>query len=203
MWLFQFIRFIGWIPMRILYPTKIIGTAKLPKGKVILSINHQCTADILIVSTRTSRPLCFLARKEIFKKGFLNWFFTTMKVIRVERNGNDFVAMKKVIECLKDDYVVGLFPEGTRCKDEVFMKELKNGVGLFALKAEAPVIPMVFWRKPKLFRMNYLMIGEAMEFNEFYDKKVSTEVVNEVTSILQEKMFAMKAQLVAECGTKA
>ena len=202
MWLYHFGRFIAWIPMRILFPTKVIGTVKLPKGKVIVACNHQSFADAMVLATRTSRPVSFMAKAQLFKNWFTKWLFTTIHCIPVERNGNDFVAMKQVLKSLKEGNAFGLFPEGTRSLDERKMLNLKNGVCLFALKSQAPVIPMVFARKPKIFRMNYLMIGEPIEFSDTYSTRVSTEKVDEATLVLQEKMFAMKASLVDKLDMK-
>ena len=202
MWLYHFGRFVAWIPMRIFYPTKVIGTVKLPKGKVIVACNHQSYLDAMILATRTSRPVRFMAKSQLFKNWFTKWLFNTIECIPVDRKGNDFVAMRKVLKSLKDGNAFGLFPEGTRSLDERKMLDLKNGVCLFAIKSQAPVIPMVFAKKPKLFKMNYLMIGEAIDFSETYSPKVSTEKVNEATNVLQDKMFGMKASLVAKLDMK-
>ncbi len=196
MWLLHFARVVAWIPMRIAYPTKVIGTAKLPKGKVIIACNHTSLVDPLILTTRTSRPVCFMAKKEIFQNSFNRWLFKNLHCIPVERKGTDFAAMKSVLKALKEGYAFGLFPEGTRAIDDTKLLEIKNGVCLFALKSKASVIPMVFLRKPKLFRMNYLMIEKPIDFAEFQDQRFSSELVESATKVLEAKMISMKEELI-------
>lgn len=61
---------------------------------------------------------------------------------------------------------------------------IKEGVAMFALKSKAPVIPMVYLKKNKIFRRNTLVIGEPITFQEEYSKENMQIVIN----TLEEKM---------------
>ena len=46
----------------------------------------------------------------------------------------------------------------------------------------------------KVFKKNYLLIGKPFELTEFYDKKLSKEVLGEAGSILMNKLNLLKEE---------
>lgn len=75
-------------------------------------------------------------------------------------------SKEAAIEALKNDYVVALFPEGTRNKSGKGLKEFKYGAVSFAQKSGKPIIPMGITKRPKLFKRSLVKIGKP-----FYVKK--------------------------------
>ena len=65
----------------------------------------------------------YMAKKEHLD-GKFGWFFKTVGCIRVDREIHDETAKSEAINLLKNGYVVGLFPEGTR--NQIFGKEEIN-----------------------------------------------------------------------------
>ncbi len=68
-----------------------------------------------------------------------------------------------------------LFPEGTRNKSgskEMF--KFKDGAVVFALKTGSPIIPMVQYRPPKIFRRNYVLIGKPMYLEKYSGMRTSS-----------------------------
>jgi 1-acyl-sn-glycerol-3-phosphate acyltransferase len=63
-----------------------------------------------------------------------------VETIAVERDSGDVGAIKRVLQALKDDRAIVLFPEGTRSSDGKLQKP-KAGVGLMACKSGVPVVP--------------------------------------------------------------
>ncbi len=162
-----------WLPIRILFPTKVIGKKNLPKKQgYVLTCNHYSNLDPVLIDIYLNKKIRFLAKKELFKNKFGGYFLKRFGAYPVNRERPEVSAVKFSINTLKSDKVLGVFPEGTRNKDEknTQLLELKNGAIVFASKAETVIVPMVLYKKARVFRKNYLIIGEPIEI-EGEDKK--------------------------------
>ena len=79
------------------------------------------------------------------------------------------------------------------------MTDAKNGVALFALKTKSPIVPSCFMKKPGIFRINKLVIGEPFnlsEMEEFKDKPANKELLNRATEVITEKMRELRNRYV-------
>lgn len=181
----------------ILYPLKVVGKKfikRLKKQPALYSCNHQSNADPVILKTRVNWGAKLMAKDSLFNKGVKKWFFTTLGAYPINRGGNDIESVKNTLKLLKNNKNIVVFPEGTRVKsgDSV---EFKNGFVFFALKSDCMVVPMVFRKKPKLFAINKLVVGEPFRFSdipEFNGVKPTKEVLNRASEVLTEKMKYLK-----------
>ncbi len=192
--LFYILFWIAFIPISILFPSRMYGKKNLVKGKSILVCNHTSNADVLVLYSKIKKKIRFLGKKELASNKFKRWFFCrTVGMIPIDRSGTDVGAIKKVIGALKDEKYVGIFPQGTRSEEDADI-EAKQGTCLMAIKGRAPIVPMYIVKKPRVFRRNKLIIGKAFELSEFYDKKLTKEVLSEATQILVSKMNEVKSE---------
>ena len=195
--LFYILRVICYLPLKILFPTRVIGKKnKIKKGSVILCCNHQSNNDAPLIAITYHRKFNYMAKKSLFKIKFFGWLIKKFGAYPVDREKTDITAMKKTIELLKVGKGVCLFPQGTRIS-EIDGAQLKNGAIIFSLKTKSPILPSVFIRKPSVFRRNRYVIGEPLklyEMDEFKDKKVDEELVDLGKKILFEKMQDLKVK---------
>ena len=90
-----------------------------------------------------------------------------------------------------------IFPEGTRNKTGTNeLQEIKNGAELFAVKTKSPIVPTMIYKKSKIFRKTYLMIGKPFELQEFYDKRLTDEDYKEMNRIIVEKLKEVQKELI-------
>ena len=181
-----------YLPLIILFPTKVIGIKNIPKkGKFIFCCNHQSNNDIFVLGTRIlRRRFKYIAKEELFKNRLVGGFLKTLGAYPVKRGEADIKAIKQTLGYLKDEKAVCIFPEGTRM-ETTENNDIKDGAIVFALRSKAPIIPACIARCPKIFRRNKLVIGEPFnlsEMEEFKDKKMSPELIEMGRKILQEKM---------------
>jgi 1-acyl-sn-glycerol-3-phosphate acyltransferase len=81
------------------------------------------------------------ARKTLWKKGLASWWLDAVGVIPVDRDGgSDVGAIRRVLNVLKQEKGIILFPEGTRTPTGNLQKA-KAGVGLMACRTGVPVVP--------------------------------------------------------------
>jgi len=183
---------IVYLPLIILFPTKVIGIKNIPKkGKFIFCCNHQSNNDIFVLGTRIlRRRFKYIAKEELFKNKFIGGFLKTLGAYPVKRGETDIKAIKQTLGYLKDEKAVCIFPEGTRM-ETTENNDIKDGAIVFALRSKAPIIPACIVRCPKVFRRNKLVVGEPFnlsEMEEFKDKKMNPELIELGKNILQEKM---------------
>jgi 1-acyl-sn-glycerol-3-phosphate acyltransferase len=110
-------------------------------GGYIVAANHASHLDPPVVGLHLPRQVCFFARKTLWKPGFASWWLDAVGCIPVDRDGGtDVTAIKRVLQALKDEKVIILFPEGTRSQDGE-LQVPKSGIGLLACRAQVPVVP--------------------------------------------------------------
>ncbi len=189
--LFWFLKIITYIPIRILYPTIIKGKKNLIKGKCIIVGNHQSNADPILIFTFFWRKMNYLAKKELMNNKLTNWFFKKMGCIAVNRQNVDLSTIKESLKTLKKNKTLVVFPEGGR-KEQSFSEDIKNGASMFAIKTNAPVVPMIFVKKPRLFCFNKLIIGEPIYIDSSYNGNTSKENLEELSRIIEDKLIGIK-----------
>lgn len=178
------------IPICILYPTKVVGKRNIPKkGGVILCGNHQSNVDVLLFATRF-RTQKFLAKKELAKNFFLKILLKAMRCIFVDRKKPGVEAYKKVCAHLNKGGAMTIFPEGTRKITTEESLAMKNGVAMFALKTSSPIVPIAIIKKPRLFRRNVIIVGKPFYFEKV--DKITKEVLNENSKILSDKILELR-----------
>jgi len=120
---------------------EVVGTENFPRtGPFLIASNHASHLDPPLVGSQIAKQMRFFARKSLWHSRFLGWWLNQVETIAVERDTGDIGAIKKVLQALKDDRAVVLFPEGTRSPDGLLHKP-KAGVGLMACKTGVPVVP--------------------------------------------------------------
>lgn len=180
------------IPVWILYPIQVLGKKRKPKGKLILVSNHLATADPILLGAHHNRQVYFLGKSEFTKNSkFVRTIFKWLGVISIDRGKPDLMAIKQVLKRLNQGKTVGIYPEGTRNYKNEDIQPLKSGSVMFALKSDAPVVPMILWRRPKMFKKNIYITGDPVDLNEFKDQKLTSEVLEQADNVLYDYMLKL------------
>ena len=130
-WIFYFCFF-----NRVYHPDRIPQ-----KGPLILAANHASFMDPPLIGCSINREIHFLARDSLFRFPIFGQLLSYINVIPVDRGGRSPKGLKTIIHKLQQGHPVVLFPEGTRCMDGG-MQPAKSGVGLLAIKSDAPIVPV-------------------------------------------------------------
>lgn len=195
---------VAYLPLRILYPLRLVGRKNLPKKqKAILACNHISNLDAPLINSHLHRRPLTLAKHTLFENKFIGWFIRCFGGIPVNRDAVGISTIKTVLNVLKEDKWLTVFPEGTRGHtNEEEQMALKNGVALFALKSGAPIVPMWYIKKPKLFRFNKLLIGEPFTLSQFEGQKPTKEVLEQASEYISSKMKELRDNYFAEKEAK-
>ncbi len=166
-----------YLPLIILYPTKVIYKEKMPKeGKMIVTSNHYSNLDPLIYDAKFVTKFRYMAKIELFRTKFKAFVMRGIGGYPVDRENVSPSVFKTTLELLSKNKKVFIFPEGTRNKDGTEkMADAKAGAILFASKSGADIIPMLMYRPPKIFRKNYIIVGNPFKVEGADPKKLTKE----------------------------
>ena len=178
------------IPCLILFPIKKIGKKNLKqlKGKnFIISCNHTSNLDPVMIDITFNKKHRILAKKELFKNKFISACLKSLGAVPVDRSQADPRAVKEIFSLLKKNKPILIFPQGTRAKTiNIEEGSAKEGVALFSLRTNTPVVPMMFTRKIKMFRRTKLIIGEPIYPD--ISRKKDKEYLDEYANLIISKM---------------
>ena len=163
----------------------IQGEENIPaEGGVVLCCNHMSNLDPTTMAGFVRRPVRYIAKKELFEKRWSAKLLSALGAFPVDRQTTDMKA-------LKNGEALGIFAEGTRVK-EGEAKAAKAGVALFALKGEAPIVPICISSKYKFRSVVHIRYGKPIYLDEYKGQKVTTEMMEEITEKVMEKVRLMK-----------
>jgi 1-acyl-sn-glycerol-3-phosphate acyltransferase len=124
------------------YDVRVLHPERFPaRGPVIVAANHIGVIDGPLMAIFAPRPVHAWTKIEMFQ-GPLGRFLRTVGQIPLDRFRTDTGAVKVALRVLRDDKVVGVFPEGTRGNGE--LDRFQRGAAYLALVTGAPVAPMTF-----------------------------------------------------------
>lgn len=187
-----------------IYPYKLHGNLKkYNEGGLIIVGNHYSYLDVLFPCLVTDRPIHFVAKQELWDNGgFMHKFVKACGCIPVKRDGSDVQAVKDCIRILRSGGVINIFPEGTRNKSYKSLLPFHSGAATLSIKTQTPIIPIVKITRLKPFKKTHVVIGDPIEFRQYYGKKVTKEQLEECDEILRQAMENMRLALIEKYKIK-
>lgn len=140
------LRFLSWILAHVMYRVRTVGAEHLPvEGPAVLVCNHVSFVDWLIIFGECKIPVRFVMDHRIFQTPLVGWLFRHGKVIPIAPAKEDAQTMEaafaKVSAELRDEEVVGIFPEGALTRDGQ-MASFRPGIERIVQQDAVPVVPM-------------------------------------------------------------
>lgn len=177
---------------QILFPFKLVRKEKVKDGACVLVGNHYRIWDIVHMACTTREKVHFITKKELYKNKFLAHLCDIVEAIPVSRDGQDAKAVMTALRYLKNGDKISMFPEGTRNRTDEDLLPLKGGAAMFAIKAKAPVYPVMCPHKTRLFRRTKILVGDPIDLSAFYDRRLTAEDYEAAEEIIREKMLETK-----------
>ena len=158
------------VPVKLFFNPVINGLDNIPEKPYILAGNHKSLWDIPLLITSVPDEIHFMAKKELFDIFILRWMCDMMGAIPVDRSKVDLKAIKGALHILKNEEVLGIFPEGTRNKTSKVLLPFKSGVTSIANKTNSLVVPFGIVGEYKKNKIK-LNIGEPINIKEISQKE--------------------------------
>ena len=179
---------------RILYRIEVIGKENvISQGRMICCSNHTNNLDPIILAMTLPREINYMAKKEIFKNKLLAKLLYKLGTFPVDRQASDITAIKTALKILKDENVLGIFPEGTRVK-ELNLNNVKPGIALLSIKSQAPILPIYIEGNYKLFSKIKVIFGQPFDFSDSYGKKLNTEDYKILSQDILKSIYSLKSK---------
>lgn len=120
---------------------QIEHTDRLPKGNYIIVAPHRTWMDpVFLAMAVYPKKFTFMAKEELFKGKFANWFLRKLGAFPVNRKNPGPSAIKTPVKMLKNsDRSTIIFPTGSR-----YSSEIKGGALIIAKLANVPLVPAVY-----------------------------------------------------------
>lgn len=103
------------IRLKLVYRIEVHGLENIPKdNKYIICPNHLSTLDPPIICAIMPRNVAFMAKKELFDIPFLRWWIDWLGAFAVNRESLGPSTIKTAQNIKDSNWVLGMFPQGTR-----------------------------------------------------------------------------------------
>ena len=191
-----FVKFILSPIIKILWIKKVEGIHHIPKhGPVIIASNHESYFDFICFYAVSPRKIQYLAAEKFYSSKFWKPLMVATGQIKVERvKGDKKSVHEKVHYVLKNEGMLGIFPEGTRSRSGEMGKAF-TGVTKFALETKVPIIPVGIdgtynilppHKKFPNFKKCKIIISEPIYHHEHFDKEHTEELLRKLTDDLMK-----------------
>ncbi len=199
--------FIAWVlvylPVRLLYPTTVINKKVFEyKNRAVMVCNHMSNVDVVVIKSHEHTYRYVLSKHNLFENKFVGGVLRGLGGIPVNREEVSVSTIRSVLDLLKKDNQILIFPEGTRKTSIDDANALKNGMAMFALKSGSPIIPMTLLYKPKMLRFNKLIVGEPIDLSQYQDTKASREVYTEIADMVLDAMKNLRKDYIESLSPK-
>ncbi|HOK62554.1 MAG TPA: lysophospholipid acyltransferase family protein [Soehngenia sp.] len=188
---YNFAKGIVFIFEKLFFRIEIYGKENIPmNGRLILCSNHHSNWDPVTLAVFFPRKVHWMAKKELFKNKLFAKLLLSLGAFPVDREGNDLAAIKKSLRILKEEKVLGIFPEGTRVK--YFNDDyIKSGLALIAVKSQSPVLPVYSEGSYKLFSKIKIIIGKPIYIELEDNVKLDNEKYTEISKNIMRKIYEL------------
>lgn len=164
-------------------------------GPVILTPNHTCGIDPFLINTGMNRLVRWVMTAP-YRFKFAEPMWKAIDPIVLEHDSQSTTQIRQMLNRLKDNEVVGIFPEGGLQRDVRELQPFKPGVGMLARKSQAAVVPVWISGTPTRKHMFWHFATPSrstVRFGKPYypDRSQSNE---EIVNDLRERMASLAAE---------
>lgn len=118
------------------------GVNKIPtSGGGLFVANHQSFLDPLLIGLPLKRPVSYLARDSLFRIPVIGWILRSTYVKPINRDNASTASIRQTVERMKQGFLCGIFPEGTRSRTGE-VGEFKPGFVALARRVDLPIFPV-------------------------------------------------------------
>ena len=130
------------IRFKLVYRMEVHGKENIPANSdYIVASNHLSTLDPVLVCSVMNRGVAYMAKKELFKNPFMQWWLDWLAAFSVDREKLEVSTIKTVMNIKKTDWVLGIFPQGTRQEPGV-ISDITKGFASLAKATKCNILPV-------------------------------------------------------------
>ena len=178
------------IRFKLVYRMEVHGKENIPKdNNFIIAANHLSTLDPPLVCAVMDRGVAYMAKIELFDNFFMRWWLNWLGAFAVDREKVSVSTMKTVKAIKKTNWVLGIFPQGTRQLDGE-IKNLTKGFASIAKSNKCGILPVGIRGTEVAKRIPFsgkiiVNIGEVIPYSDNLDEMINKwgESIQELTGL--------------------
>ena len=194
---YRFARLVIGLILLIWTRKQVVGLENVPKrGPVILASNHVNMLDPPLVAVLVPRRIVYMGKAELWKTPIIGPLYGLAGFIPVRRFEADLAAMRKAEKALRQNQVLGMFPEGTRSGKPGLGKG-QPGTAIIALRTGAPIVPVGVAGTegvtlPRLFfRLTRVRVAFGKPFELPKGRRINAELVEQCTERIMTEIAVL------------
>lgn len=198
--LYRAMRLLSALP-RAYFRLRVEGATQVPAdGPCIIAANHASYVDPIVLWMACPRHVRYIVDREQYQRPLVHWVAARAEAIPVENNPRDLGSLRRALGALRENGVLGIFPEGGRSDDGRLMPA-KPGAVLLALRAGVPLIPAgivgafaAYSRHHRFPRPKPILVrfGAPVDLPDTWRGHAAKEHLEEATALLMEQIQVLR-----------
>ena len=179
----------------VIFPgSKVSGAENVPdEGGIVICSNHIHWMDCLYLAAKIkNRRITYLSKAEAMNNRFTRWLLGEkgLGAIAIHRGESDLAAVRACLQTVKDGETLGIFPQGTRSRDNSPTPML-NGVSMIAMRANAPIIPVYIDGPYRLLKRIDVRIGAPIDISDL-GRRADAATLSAITDRISTAIWSMR-----------
>ncbi|MDR1327517.1 MAG: 1-acyl-sn-glycerol-3-phosphate acyltransferase [Heliobacteriaceae bacterium] len=174
--------------LKLVYRLKVEGLENVPKtNDYIVCANHLSTMDPPMLAGIMPRRVAYMAKKELFENPFMRWWLDWLGAFAVNRKSLGVSTIKTARSIKNTDWVLGIFPQGTRQEPGTISCISKGFAGL-AKATKCNILPIGILGTNEIKHLPFsgkitVKIGEVIPYSDDVEEMVAkwVEAIQELT----------------------
>ncbi len=170
---------------KLIYRLEVHGKENIPKNnEYIVCANHLSNLDPPLLCGIMPRRVSFMAKKELFDdtNPLLRWWMDWLGAFAVNREKLGASTIKTAMSIKKTDWVLGLFPQGTRGEYGV-IKNVSKGFASLAKVTKCGILPIGVLGTQEKKNIPFtgkivVKIGEVIPYSDNVDEMVQSWIAS-------------------------
>ena len=159
------------------YRLEVHGKENIPKtNDYIVAGNHLSTLDPPLLCCVLPKPVAFMAKKELFENPLLRWMLDWLGSFAVNREKLEVSTIKTALTIKNTNWVLGLFPQGTR-EPRGTITHIEKGFAGLAKTTKCGILPIGIIGTDEVKRLPFsgkiiVKIGKVIPYCEDVEEMV-------------------------------
>lgn len=171
---------------KLFFNYEVSGLENIPNKPYILAGNHKSIMDIPFLIVSINDDIHFMAKQELFNNKITSDILEKMGAFPVNRDKADLKAIKESLFILKNNQVLGIFPEGHRNKTDQLILPFKQGVTNLATKTNSLIVPFGINGDYRFRSKIKLNIGNPIDIKSIDAKDQNIYLEEEVKKLIKK-----------------
>lgn len=163
---------------KIMYKFEVQGRENIPKDrKFVVAGNHLSAADPFLTIYAIGRPIAYMAKDDLFHSNWvMTLFLDWLGAFAVNRDKLDVSTIKTALAVKNTNWVVGLYPQGTRVLNGK-IEDVSRGFAALAKTTKLDILPVAIIGADKKTKIPFkgkvtIKIGESIPVSNNIDEMV-------------------------------